>query len=491
MPRFAALLLGASFLAGCSLIPDYDRPASPVPSAWPQGEAYRTVAAGGVDRRSGAGAETADAIGWDRFFLDPGLQRVIGIALNNNRDLRIAALNVAAAEAQFRVQRGGLFPEIGASGNAQYRQTPADLTSAAAFGRNEPVTSRTWSAGLGTTAYELDLFGRVRSLSRAAFESALSLEETRRATQIALVASVADAYLAVLADRELLELTRQTLSSQEESLRLTRAQTQGGTATDLTLRQAQTAVETARANLALYTRQLAQDSNALAELIGQPLPADLPVARSLDSRLMLADVPAGLSSEVLLRRPDVLSAERQLLAANANIGAARAAFFPSISLTGSYGTSGAALSRLFQPLSGAWTFAPQINLPIFTGGINQATLDYAKLQKDVQVATYERTIQTAFRETADALAARGTYDDQLRAQQALADAYSESYRLAQLRFRSGVDNYLTTLVAQRDLYGAQQDLITLRQARLSSRVTLYKVLGGGWRGSEARTVAGR
>jgi len=474
MPRLLTVLLGATFLAGCSLIPDYERPASPVPASWPQGAAYKPVST------AQPGQPLADEIAWDDFFLDPGLRRLIAIALENNRDLRVSTLNVAAAEAQFRAQHGTLYPELGATGSASYQQTPADLTSAGAA-RTAPVTSRTFSTGVGITAYELDLFGRLRSLSQSAFENYLSLEETRKAAQITLVASVADAYLTLLANRELLDLTRRTLESQETSLRLTRAAAAGGTATDLTLHQAQTAVETARANLALYTRQLAQAENALAELIGQPLPADLPIPADLDSALMMADVPAGLSSEVLLRRPDVLAAERVLRSANADIGAARAAFFPSITITGSYGTSGAALSRLFQPYSGTWSFLPQINVPIFTGGINEANLDYAKLQKNIQVANYEKAIQAAFRETADALAARGTYEDQLRAQQSLTDNYAESYRLSQLRFRSGVDNFLTTLISQRDLYAAQQELITLRQARLANLVTLYKVLGGGWR----------
>ncbi|MCI0755212.1 efflux transporter outer membrane subunit [Teichococcus vastitatis] len=483
LPRLAPLAFGAALLGGCSLIPDYERPAAPIPAAWPQGEAYRAVSA------TAPGQPTADAIAWDAFFLDPGLRQLIGIALNNNRDLRVATLNVAAAEAQFRVQHGTLYPDIGASGSANYQQIPADLTNAGG-NRTQPITSRTWSAGVGLTAYEVDLFGRLRSLSRSAFESYLALEETRRAAQISLVASVAQGYLAVLADRELLQLTRRTLESQETSLRLTRAAATGGTETALTLQQAQTAVETARANLSLYTRQLAQDENALAELIGQPLPPALPVAeRGLDSPLLLAEVPAGLSSEVLLRRPDVLAAERSLLAANASIGAARAAFFPSVTITGQYGTSGAALSRLFQPQSGAWSFLPQIDIPIFTGGINRANLDYARLQKQVEVANYEKAIQTAFRETADALAARGTYDSQLRAQQGLTRAFAESYRLSELRFRSGVDNFLTTLVSQRDLYGAQQNLITLRQARLANLVTLYKVLGGGWQqGGTRRAV---
>ncbi|WP_338665553.1 efflux transporter outer membrane subunit [Pararoseomonas sp. SCSIO 73927] len=471
MRNLLSLGLGAVALAGCSLIPDYERPAAPVPGSFPSGGAYGEV-------RPGAG--TVDGLGWQDVFLDPALKRLIDIALRNNRDLRVAALNVQSAEAQFRAQRGELFPQVGATGSVDYAQTPADLGGGARLGRTNPITSRSWGIQGGFTAWEIDLFGRIRSLSEAALQTAFAQAETRRATQISLVASVADAYLTVLANRQLLELTRQTLSSQEQSYRLTQATVAGGTSTALVLRQAQTQVEQARANLALYTRQLAQAENALALLLGQPVPADLPQDVNLASPLVVGDLPAGLSSEVLLRRPDVLAAERLLLAANANIGAARAAFFPSISLTASYGTAGASLSRLFQPGSGIWAFSPQINVPIFTGGINEANLDFARIRSRIEVANYEGAIQTAFREVSDSLAARGTYGDQLRAQQSLTDAYAESYRLSEARFRAGVDNYLTVLVSQRDLYGAQQLLIGLQRDRLSAQVTLYRVLGGGW-----------
>ena len=471
MKSSLSLLCGGLLLAGCSLDPDYSRPAAPVPGQWPSGPAYGAAQ---------PGQSNADAIAWQDFFLDPALRRLIGIALENNRDLRVSTLNVAAAEAQYRAQRGGLFPDFGVTGTADYGQTPADLAGGGRTGRTNPVTSRTFSVGAGFTAWELDLFGRVRSLSRAAFEAILAQAETRRAAQITLVSQVADAWLAVLAGRQLLALTNQTLESQENSYRLTQATASGGTATALTLRQAQTAVETARANQALYTRQLAQAENNLALLLGQPVPTDLPGGSSLASPLLLADLPAGLDSAVLLRRPDVLSAEHALKSANADIGAARAAFFPSITLTSSYGTAGSSLSRLFQPGSGSWSFTPQINIPIFSGGTNQANLDYAKLQQRIEVANYERAIQTAFREVADSLAARGTYGSQLEAQQKLTEAYADSYRLSELRFRSGVDNYLTVLDSQRELYSAQQQLITLQQERLSNLVTLYKVLGGGW-----------
>jgi multidrug efflux system outer membrane protein len=468
MPRPLPLLaLGAALLAGCSLDPAYERPGAPVPAQWPQGAAY------GAPQ---AGVSTVESLGWDSVFLDPGLRRLIGLALENNRDLRVAALNVEAAEAQYRVQRGDLFPFLGATGAADYAGTP--LTGA--DGRTRSVTSRSFSLGAGFTAWEIDLFGRIRSQSLAALETAFAQAETRRAAQISLVAQVADAYLTLLANRELLALTRQTLESQEASYRLTQATSAGGTTTALALRQAQTSVEAARANLALYTRQLAQAENALALLLGQPVPADLPSGATLSTPLVMPDLPAGLSSDVLLRRPDVLAAEHRLLSANADIGAARAAFFPTISITASGGTAGTALSRLFQAGSGSWAFSPQISVPIFSGGINEATLDYAKLQKRIEIANYEKAIQTAFREVADALAARGTYGNQVEAQRRLTEAYADSYRLAELRFRTGVDSYLSVLDSQRSLYGAQQTLIALRQEQLSSIVTLYKVLGGGW-----------
>ena len=358
---------------------------------------------------------------------------------------------------------------------------PAQTTSAGQqLGKTAGVTSRSYSAGIGFTAYEIDLFGRVRALSEQAFEQYLGYEETRRSTQISLVSQVANAYLALVADRALLTLTQRTLESQEASYRLTRQSFDRGTATELTLRQAQTSVETARGNLALYARQTAQDENALALLLGQPLPADLGGGDTLDGRLVLADLPAGLSSQVLLRRPDVMAAEHNLIAANANIGAARAAFFPSLTLTASAGTASAGLQNLFAPGSATWSFAPSLSIPIFSWGTNEANLDLAKVQKNIQVATYEKTVQTAFREVADALAARRTYDDQIAAQQALVDAYAKSYELSEMRYRVGADSYLTTLDAQRSLYSAQQTLISLKAARLENLVTLYKTLGGGW-----------
>jgi multidrug efflux system outer membrane protein len=485
--RLLALPLLLSLVAGCSLIPDYLRPDPPVPAAWPDGPAYRRDPG-----RAAAAADPvrdADAIGWREVLRDPRLQRLVEMALADNRDLRIAALNVASAEAQYRVQRADLFPQFGATGSLDASRSPAALAS-----RTVPadatagINSRTYSAGVGFTSYEIDLFGRVRSLSAAAFARYLGYAETRRSTQISLVAQVANAWLAVAADQELLALTEQTLRNQEESLRLTRSGFEGGTTTELALRQAQTSVETARASLALYTRQRAQDENALALLVGRAVPPELLPTGALDRTPPIAEVPGGVGSALLLRRPDVLAAEQNLLAANAEIGAARAAFFPSLTLTTSAGTASRSLSQLFAAGSGTWSFSPSLNIPIFNGGSLQGSLDLARVQTDIQVATYERTIQTAFREAADALAGLGTYDRQIAAQQALVAAYADAYRLALLRFRSGLDTYQAPLDSQRQLFTAQQDLINFRLQRLQNLVTLYKVLGGGW--EEGRRPAG-
>ena len=477
--RLTALPLLALLLSGCSLVPDIARPAAPVPAAWPDGPAYRrppTAMPASADPSA-----AADAIGWREVLRDPQLQRVVELALANNRNLRTAALNVAQAEAQYRVQRGDLLPQVGAAGALTAQRIPSSFG-----GGGGAITSRVWSGGIGFTSYEVDLFGRVRALTQQAFEQYLGYEETRRASQISLVAQVANAWLALLGDRDLLALTEQTLRNQQEALRLTQAGFDGGNATALALRQAQTSVETARASLAQYTRQQAQDLNALNLLVGTTVPRELLPTGRLDGPLV-AEVPAGVDSAILLRRPDVLAAEHNLLAANANVGAARAAFFPSITLTANAGTASTSFSRLFSAGTASWSFAPQINVPIFSAGALRGSLDVAKVQTQLQVAAYELAIQTAFREVADVLAARGTYDTQIEAQTALANAYADAYRLSLLRFRSGLDTYQAPLDSQRQLFTAQQELISLRVQRLQTLVTLYKALGGGW--SETTRVA--
>jgi len=483
--------LAVAALSACTLTPHYQQPASPVPNRWPE--------VGGDAAAAAAASVSADQIGWRDFFTDPALQRLVEIALENNRNLRIAVLNVAASEAQFRVERGNLFPAISATGAGLAERLPANGAlplggvGGSSGGTQVPsgsaaTTFHYYTAGIGFTNYELDLFGRERSLTTQAFEQYLAQSESRRSTQISLVAEVATDYFAVLADQALVKLTRETLQNEVESYELTMAMYERDTTTLLSLRQAESAVEAARASLAQYERQLAQDTHALALVLGQEIPADLPAAKDMNAEGLLAAIPAGLPSDLLTHRPDVLSAEHALRGANANIGAARAAFFPSIQLTASGGTASSRLNGLFRPGTATWSFAPTLTIPIFAGGRNRANLDLAHIEKNVAVAQYELTIQTAFREVADALSARGTYIDQRRAQDALVAADADAYRLAEMRFRSGVDNYLATLDAQRSLYAAQQGQVTVRQAELTNQVTLYKALGGGW---EQHTVAAR
>lgn len=483
MRRFVPILLATASLSACTLIPHYERPRLPVPDRWPSDAKAETAAERGPNPADLSAAE----IGWRSFFADPRLRSLIAIALENNRNLRVAVLNVEASQAQFQVQRGALFPGISATGSEIAEKLPpagaAQLGGVA--GAAMPVggsgfTFHTFSAGIGFTNYELDLFGRERSLTREAFEQYLSQSETQRSAHISLVAEVATDYFAVLADQALLKLTEETLANRRESYEVTRAMFERGTTTLLSLRQAETTVDSARASLAQYQRQLAQDSHALDLVVGEPIPADLPVGANLDGEHLLAALPAGLPSDLLTRRPDIMAAEHSLRAANANIGAARAAFLPSISLTGSGGSESSTLQGLFKPGTAAWSFAPTVTLPLFTGGENRANLKLAHIQRQIAVANYELAIQTAFREVSDALSARDTYTAQLQAQRALVAADADDYRLSDMRFRAGIDNFLNTLDAQRSLYTDQQTLVSLRQGELTNLVTLYKALGGGW-----------
>lgn len=466
-----SLAVATALLSGCSLIPDYQRPDAPVAADWPQGAAYGDAAR--------EGSTPAADLQWQAFFRDPTLRQLVQTALENNRDLRVAALNVESYRALYRVQRAELFPSISADGSGTRQRVPGDLSQA-----GKATTSGQYSATLGVSAWELDFFGRLRSLSDQALQQYLATEQAARSTQISLVASVATAYLQWQADMALLKLTQDTLETYEASYQLTQRSFDVGVSDALSLSQARTSVDSARVSLAQYQRQVAQDRNALILLLGTNLPADLPQGLALDSKL-LESVPAGLPSDLLQRRPDLLQAEYQLKAANANIGAARAAFFPSISLTANAGTSSSQLSGLFDSGSGSWLFQPQISIPIFNAGRLSANLDYAELQKDVQVAQYEKSIQTAFQEVADQLAARTTYRDQLEAQRALLDTTETYYELAERRYRTGVDSYLTLLDAQRQLFSVRQQLISDRLAQLTSEVELYKALGGGWSASEA------
>jgi multidrug efflux system outer membrane protein len=502
----AVSLAVAVVLAGCTLAPRYQRPAAPVApvysgaavqsqegsaaAAQSQGTAAAAMSSANnttsgqpqgdsaaADHAQASDAATAD-IGWREFFPDSRLQSLIDLALSNNRDLRVAALNVEAARAQYRIQRADLVPHNDAVGSAHSQRVPASLSATGAS-----YVARDYSATLGVTAFELDLFGRVRSLRRSALENYLSLDETRQSAQLALVSEVATAWLTLMADRELLNLTRETLKSQQNSFDLTNLRFRNGVQNELDLRQAEVALRTAEVNIATYTRLVAQDRNALELLLGQPLPpgADEAGEAAIASQVLARDLPAGLPADLLERRPDIRAAEHTLKARNADIGAARAAFFPQISLTGAYGRAHSDLTGLFESAQKTWSFAPQITLPIFAGGANVANLDLAQARKHIEVARYERAIQSAFREVSDALVARETLAEQLRAQESLTRAASETYRLSDMRYQAGVESYLNTLIAQRDLYAAQQGLIELRLAQASNTISLYKALGGGWR----------
>jgi len=461
------LLVGiAVFAAGCTMAPKYARPAAPIPAAWPTGPAY-------ADTRASTNAPVVPDLNWREFFTDEKLQQVIGMALTNNRDLRIAALNVERARAYYAIQRDQLYPTVNAAGVASKQQTSADLTQPG----QSRITER-YDVGLGVASWEIDFFGRIRSLKDRALEEYLATEQARRSAQTLLVSAVANTYLALAADREALALAETTFQTQQAAYDLVRRQYAVGVATELDLRQAQTPVEAARRDIAVYTQRVAQDENALNLLAGAPVPAEL-LPAALDRVRPPQEVSPGTSSEVLLRRPDVLQAEDLLKAANADIGAARAAFFPRISLTAAIGTASSDLSGLFASGAGTWSYAPQIVMPIFdarTWSANKA----AKVQREIAVTQYEKAIQTAFREVTDALAVRGTVDQQVAAQQSLVHALAESHRLATARFEKGIDSYFGVLDAQRFLFAAQQVQVFLRLEQLASQVRLYAVLGGGW-----------
>ncbi len=459
---------GSLALGACTMAPRYEQPAAPVQAAYE----HTDVASAAVPV-----AQAPGDIGWKEFFPDPELQDLLARALVNNRDLRIATLNVEAARAQYRIQRADLVPSIDAQGSSTNARVPASLSPT---GQSE--LTRTYSAGFGMSAFELDLFGRVRSLRRAALEGYFRLEETRTAAQLLLVSEVANAWLTLIADRELLRLANETRDSQRKSYDLTKMRFDAGVSSEMDLQRSETPWREAEVDIAQQTRRVAQDRNALALLVGEPLPAEIASGEhAIDAQTFSKTLPAGIPAELLVRRPDVRAAEHALKAANADIGAARAAFFPSIELTGFYGQASNDLSALFQSGHTAWSFTPQINLPIFSGGRNLAALDLANVRKRIEIAHYEQSIQIAFREVADALVTRATLDDQLRAQEALTRASDNSYRLADQRYRGGVDSYLSALIAQRDLYTAQRQLIVTRLAGAVNLVQLYTTLGGGWK----------
>lgn len=451
MTKRPLAFLVSLLLTGCSLAPDYQRPESPVPASY-----TATVTNNAVK-----------ATEWQQVFTDPALQKLIDTALKNNRDLRVAVLNVEAYQAKYRIQRAAQLPTLTASGS-QTRQLAYD------------AISNTDTATVGISAYELDLFGRVQSLKDQALETYLAQEATQRSTQLSLIANVASAYMTLLADQDLLRLAEQTAKSYEQSYQLIDQRYQAGISSSLDLSQSRSNLESVKSSLAQYRRQVMLDKNALQLLLGTSIPDGLSTGLPDQDLTLLTPLAADMPSSLLTRRPDIQAAEHTLKAANANIGAARAAFFPTVSLTANAGSMSSSLSKLFDGGSGTWLFQPNISLPIFDWGSREAELDVTKIQKKIEIANYESAIQTAFKEVSDGLVSQDGYRQQLEAQQALVNANKTYYQLAQDRYEKGVDSYLTLLDAQRSLFSAEQTLVNTRLALLNNRVTLFKALGGGW-----------
>lgn len=450
-------LAAAALMSACSFIPTYERPQAPVPESFPGASSASTA---------------AQPPQWRSYFSEPRLQQLIEIALANNRDLRIASLNVEQARAQFQIRSAAEYPSVGLAANAS--RAPASGTG---------KLTNSFNVGFAVTAWEIDFFGRVASLKEQALSQYLATEEGRNAAQVSLISAVANGWLNLLADEELLELSRRTLVTREESVRLTKLRLDSGAASELDFRQAESLAQAARATFAQQQRQRALDENALVLLLGQSLPPEVKAAlagNNLDGAPLLQALPPGLPSDLLTRRPDIRQAEQQLKAANANIGAARAAFFPKISLTAQAGTASGELSGLFKNGSWGFTLAPSMLLPLFDAGTNQANLDSAKVSRELAVAQYEKSIQTAFREVSDALASQDTLNEQLQAQKQQAESESVRFRLADLRYKNGVASYLDLLDAQRSLFSTQQGVVQVRLSQLQNQVTLFKALGGGW-----------
>ena len=456
------LLLAAALLGGCGMAPKYRRPPSPVPEEYGKGVPMP--------------AQGAALPEWRQFFTDPALQRLIGTAIEHNRDLRTAMLNIEKTRAQYRIQRADLLPTVNAAASSEAQRIPSRMSET-----GSAYVSRTYSASLGFSAFELDLFGRVRSLTEAAEETYFSVEEDARAAQLSLVAEVAGIYLQLVSDRELLDVTRQTYKNRKGQYDLVRNKFSSGVASELEVSQAKSIMEEARSNVARYEARVGQDENYLTLLIGAPLPSDMPDVRRLSQVTKMPDIPEGLSSALLERRPDIRAAEHRLKAANANISAARANFFPTVSLTGAFGTLGSDTARLFSAGAETWMFIPRATIPLFDTGRNIAGLEVSEAERDMALAQYERSIQGAFREVADTLVQRGSIGEQLDAETSLLKAATTAYNLASERYNVGVDSYLNVLDAQRALYNAQQSNIATRLLRETNALTLFKSLGGGWR----------
>ena len=471
-------------LAGCNLAPDYQRPQAPVSAQWPtlprvvydkqaNMSTLSQQPASAVSSETQSGAD----IGWRQVFMDPRLQALIQIGLDNNRDLRIAVARVEQARAQYGVQRGVLFPQIAAGIQGTRQQTPSDLV---AFGPDGGVLSSQVQASIALTSFEIDLFGRLRNLTEAAWQNYLATEESARTVHLSVVAEIANAYFRLRSADQLLDLVEQTLKSRKDSLDLVTRRFEAGVSSQLDVNQAKTLLDSASADLASFSRQRAQALNLLVLLIGQPLPDNLPAPAAFVREQVLTSIPVGLPSDLLTRRPDIRGAENGLLAANANIGAARAAFFPTISLTGAFGTASQSLGGLFKAGSTAWAFTPAISIPLFTGGSLQSQLDFANAANQEAVAQYDRTIQRAFREVADALAGEATFTSQIDAALAQQVAAGKTLELSNLRYAAGIDNFLQVQTAQVEYFTAQKLLVQARYNALANRVEFYKALGGGW-----------
>ena len=455
------------FLGGCTMIPKYTQPKAPVPGKWPQEGIYKKA-------EIRAGAPVATKLSWQKFFIDARLLKLIEMALANNRDLRLAALNVEHARALYGVRRAELFPSLTAAGSGSKQRVPADLSVT-----GNSMIEKQYSVNLGITSWEIDFFGRIRSLEEKALQEYLATEQARRSAQISLISEVGRAYFTLAADRQNLKLSEDILKSREAMYSLISRQYEVGVVNELDLRRVQTQVDTARGAVARYTQLVAQDENALNLLVGSTVPREL-LPSNMDSVKPPEEISAGLSSSVLLRRPDIIAAEHRLKAAYANIGAARSALFPRIALTTSAGTASSELSGLFEAGSRTWNFTPQISVPIFDAR-TWAALRVTKTERKIALAQYEKAIQTAFKEVSDSLAVKGTIEQRIEAQQSLVDALARTYQLSKERYTKGIDSYLGVLDAQRSLYAAQQGLISLRLAKLANQIRLYAVLGGGAR----------
>lgn len=461
---FKAAVISA-IVAGCATAPQYERPDNPTSASWPKGNAYT------ISDRAGKASEIA----WKDYFKSENMKTLIERTLNNNRDMRVAVLNIQAAQAAYRIQRSESLPTINAGASATRANVPENASTTGA-----EYTSTSVSANVGVTAYELDFFGRVKNLNQKALESFYATEEAKNSTQLTLIAETANAYLTYLADKKQLKLAENTLEANKKTLEVVSKSFEAGAVSKTDVYQAESTVESSKAAIAIYKRLTAQDKNALVLLTGSSVDDVADSGETIDTISFMENLPEGIPSEVLLSRPDIKAAEHKIKAANADIGAARAAFYPKITLTGSMGLASDSLSTLFQSGSAlAWNFTPSVTIPIFNRGRTKANLEVAEVSEKIAAAQYEKALQTAFKEASDQLAARGTYRTQLDAQNAYVGSVAKTYELSELRYKNGVIGFLPLLDAQRSLYAAQQSAISVKQQYLSNLVNLYKVLGGG------------